>query len=610
MMRRHSGSSRSDASEIHIRQSAHGFRAHGLQPRPGMTIVRLGLAALLAAAPVAAGAQTAAPIIADAARIHPVLARHGLVASQEARATRVGVEILKAGGNAVDAAVAVGFALAVTLPRAGNIGGGGFMLVHLAGRNETLAIDYRETAPAATTRDVFLDQAGEADPKKSRDSGLAVGVPGTVAGFALAHEKYGSGKFTLAQLIAPALALARNGFMVEDDLADSLPRAAERLTRWLSTRKIFATADGSVLRGGDLLIQSDLAATLAAIAERGPRAFYQGEIAEKIAAAVREAGGRMTAGDLSGYRAIERRPVRGRYRGHEVFSMPPPSSGGVHLVQILNILEGFDLRSSGPGAAATLHPMLEAMKLAYADRAEFLGDPDFVQVPAMGLVSKRYAERLRTRIDLARAKPAREIKPGALLGPEPDQTTHYSIVDADGNAVANTYTLNFSYGLGLVAEGTGILLNNELDDFAAKPGVPNAYGLVGGDANAPGPRKRPLSSMSPTIVLKDGRVFLVTGTPGGSRIITTVLQVMSNVIDHGMNVAEATIEPRIHHQWLPDQVVAERGFSPDTIRLLASLGHSVAVGNTSGSAHSIMRTPEGWAGAADSRQRGTLVAGY
>jgi gamma-glutamyltranspeptidase / glutathione hydrolase len=575
-----------------------------------MTIVRLGLAALLAAAPVAAGAQTAAPIIADAARIHPVLARHGLVASQEARATRVGVEILKAGGNAVDAAVAVGFALAVTLPRAGNIGGGGFMLVHLAGRNETLAIDYRETAPAATTRDVFLDQAGEADPKKSRDSGLAVGVPGTVAGFALAHEKYGSGKFTLAQLIAPALALARNGFMVEDDLADSLPRAAERLTRWLSTRKIFATADGSVLRGGDLLIQSDLAATLAAIAERGPRAFYQGEIAEKIAAAVREAGGRMTAGDLSGYRAIERRPVRGRYRGHEVFSMPPPSSGGVHLVQILNILEGFDLRSSGPGAAATLHPMLEAMKLAYADRAEFLGDPDFVQVPAMGLVSKRYAERLRTRIDLARAKPAREIKPGALLGPEPDQTTHYSIVDADGNAVANTYTLNFSYGLGLVAEGTGILLNNELDDFAAKPGVPNAYGLVGGDANAPGPRKRPLSSMSPTIVLKDGRVFLVTGTPGGSRIITTVLQVMSNVIDHGMNVAEATIEPRIHHQWLPDQVVAERGFSPDTIRLLASLGHSVAVGNTSGSAHSIMRTPEGWAGAADSRQRGTLVAGY
>jgi gamma-glutamyltranspeptidase/glutathione hydrolase len=451
-----------------------------------MTIVRIALAAaLFAAAPLAAHAQAPAPIIADAARIHPVLARHGMVASQEARATRVGVEILKAGGNAVDAAVAVGFALAVTLPRAGNIGGGGFMLVHLAGRNETVAIDYRETAPAATTRDVFLDPAGEADPKKSRESGLAVGVPGTVAGLALAHEKYGSGKFTLSDLIAPALALARNGFMIEDDLADSLPRAAARLTRWPSTRKIFAASDGSVLRGGDLLIQADLAGTLAAIAERGPRTFYEGEIAERIAAAVREAGGRMTADDLAAYRAVERAPVRGRYRGHEVLSMPPPSSGGVHLVQILNILEGFDLRTSGPGAAATLHPMLEAMKLAYADRSEFLGDPDFVQVPVAGLVSNRYAERLRGRIDAARAKPAREIKPGALLGPEGDQTTHYSVVDAAGNAVANTYTINFSYGLGLVAEGTGVLLNNELDDFAAKPGVPNAYGLVGGDANEP-----------------------------------------------------------------------------------------------------------------------------
>jgi gamma-glutamyltranspeptidase/glutathione hydrolase len=290
--------------------------------------------------------------------------------------------------------------------------------------------------------------------------------------------------------------------------------------------------------------------------------------------------------------------------------MPPPSSGGVHLVQILNVLEGFDLRAGGGGAAATLHPMIEAMKLAYADRAEFLGDPDFVRVPVTALTSKRYAERLRARIDPARAKPAREIKPGALLNPEGDQTTHYSVVDSAGNAVANTYTINFSYGLGLVAEGTGVLLNNELDDFAAKPGAPNAYGLVGGDANAPGPRKRPLSSMSPTIVLKDGRAFLVTGTPGGSRIITTVLQVMSNVIDHGMNIAEATLAPRIHHQWLPDEVTAERGFSPDTIRLLEALGHSVGVGNTSGSAHSIMRTQEGWAGAADTRQRGTLAAGY
>jgi gamma-glutamyltranspeptidase / glutathione hydrolase len=581
-----------------------------MQPQAPMTIrIVAALACLALLAPCPAPAQTVAPILSDAARIHPVPAKHGMVASQEARATRVGVEILKAGGNAVDAAVAVGFALAVTLPRAGNIGGGGFMLVHLAERNQTVAIDYRETAPAATTREVFLDEKGEADPKKSRDSGLAVGVPGTVAGFALAHEKYGSGKFTFAELIAPALALARAGFMVEDDLADSLPRAGARLTRWPSTRKIFGTADGGVLHGGDLLIQADLAGVLAAIAERGPRAFYEGEIAEKIVAAVREAGGLMAADDLRNYRAIERAPVRGSYRGYEIASMPPPSSGGVHLVQILNILEGFDLQASG-AAAATLHPMIEAMKLAYADRSEFLGDPDFLRVPVAALTSKRYAERLRAKIDPARARPAREIRPGALLGQEGDQTTHYSVVDAQGNAVANTYTINFSYGLGLVAEGTGILLNNELDDFAAKPGAPNAYGLVGGDANAPGPRKRPLSSMSPTIVRRDGRVVLVTGTPGGSRIISTVLQVISNVIDHGMNIAEATIAPRIHHQWLPDEVLAERGLSPDTVRLLQARGHSVRESLTSGSVHSIMAAPGGWAGAADTRQRGTLAAGY
>jgi gamma-glutamyltranspeptidase/glutathione hydrolase len=568
----------------------------------------LSLFVLLVQGP--ARAQTIAPIISDAARIHPVVARHGMVASQEARATRIGVEILKGGGNAVDAAVAVGFALAVTLPRAGNIGGGGFMLVHLAERNESVAIDYRETAPAATTRDVFLDAQGNADPAKSRDSGLSVGVPGTVAGLALAHAKYGSGKFTFSELIAPALALARGGFMVEEDLADTLPRAQARLTRWSSTRKIFANADGGVLRGGDLLVQADLAGSLAAIAQDGPRAFYQGEIAEKLVAAVRTAGGRMTRADLAAYRALERPAVRGSYRGYDVVSMPPPSSGGVHLIQILNILEGIPLRDSAAESAATLHLMIEAMKLAYADRAEFLGDPDFVPVPVTRLTAKRYAAALRARIDPERAKAAREIRPGALMGHEGDNTTHYSVVDAAGNAVANTYTLNFSYGLGLVADGTGILLNNELDDFAAKSGVPNAYGLVGGEANAPGPGKRPLSSMSPTIVLKDGRPFLVTGSPGGSRIITTVLQVLLNVVDHGMNVAEAVLAPRLHHQWLPDEVLAEGGFSPDTLRLLAARGHAVTVGNTTGSAHSILVTPEGLTAAADTRQRGTLAAGY
>jgi gamma-glutamyltranspeptidase/glutathione hydrolase len=572
-----------------------------------------GFAALYLALVPLALAQTAppapAPIITQPSRFQPVVARNGMVATQEKRATRVGVEILKAGGNAVDAAVAVGFALAVTHPQAGNIGGGGFMLVHLASRNETIAIDYRETAPAAMTRDVFLDHKGDADPAKSRDSALGVGVPGTVAGLALAHEKYGSGKFTLAQLVAPATTLAREGFAVDDDLADSLPRAQPRLARWPASAKIFLRGDRALTRG-DRLVQEDLAASLQAIAEGGPRAFYEGPLAGKMIAALTASGGIMTLDDLKSYQAIERPAVRGNYRGYQVASMPPPSSGGVHLLQILNILEGFGLRGSGSGSAATLHLMIEAMKPAYADRAEFLGDPAFVKVPVAGLISKRYADGQRATIDPERARPAQAIRAGNPAAHEGDNTTHYSVVDREGNAVANTYTLNFSYGLGLVAEGTGILLNNELDDFAAKAGVPNAYGLVGGDANAPGPGKRPLSSMSPTIVLRDGRVFLVTGTPGGSRIITMVLQVILNVIDHQMNVAEAITAPRIHHQWLPDQAFAERGFSPDTLRLLEQKGHKVVTGATFGSANSILVTPEGLTGAADPRQRGTLAEGY
>jgi gamma-glutamyltranspeptidase/glutathione hydrolase len=568
----------------------------------------LGFALL---APHFAAAQDATPIIAESARVHPVLAPHGMVASQEALATRIGVEVLQGGGNAVDAAVAVGFALAVTLPRAGNLGGGGFMLIHLAAAKQTVAIDYRETAPAAAMRDMFLDAAGNADPVKSRDSGLAVGVPGTVAGLALAHAKYGSGKFALGELMRPAIRLARDGVAVDDDLADSLPRARERLARWPASARIFLRAGGDALGRGDSLRQPDLAATLGSIAEHGPDAFYRDVTAERIVAAVAAAGGVMTRDDLTAYRAVVREPVRGTYRGYEVVSMPPPSSGGVHLVELLNILEGFALRESGAGADATLHPMIEAMKLVYADRAAYLGDPDFVRVPISGLTAKTYAERLRAKIDPMRAKPAREIAPGKPPGAEGDNTTHFSVIDRDGNAVSNTYTLNFSYGLGLVADGTGVLLNNELDDFAAKADVPNAYGLVGGDANAPGPRKRPLSSMSPTIVLKDSKPFLITGSPGGSRIITTVLQVLLNVIDHGMNIAEAVSAPRIHHQWLPDVVMAERGFSPDTLRLLEARGHSVKIGATSGSANSIMAWPEGgWAGATDTRQRGTLAAGH
>jgi len=571
-------------------------------------------AACWAFAGTLAYAQTAppaqAPILTSTARFLPVVAKNGMVASQEKRATHVGVEILKAGGNAVDAAVAVGFALAVTHPQAGNIGGGGFMLVHIAKSNETVAIDYRETAPAAMTRDVFLAANGEADPKKSRDSALGVGVPGTVAGLALAHEKYGSGRFTLAQLIAPAIRLAREGFEVDDELADTLPRAQLRLARWPASAKIFLKGDGAPLGRGDRLVQNDLAASLETIAANGPRACYEGPLAHKIVASVRANGGIMTLDDLKNYQAIVRPIVRGSYRGYDIASMPPPSSGGVHLIQILNILEGFPLRETGADSAATYHLMIEAMKPAYADRAQFLGDPAFVKVPVAGLTSKRYAAELRGKIDPEHARPAQEVRAGNPAAYEGDNTTHFSVVDSDGNAVANTYTLNFFYGLGLVADGTGIVLNNELDDFAAKAGAPNAFGLVGSEANAPGPGKRPLSSMSPTIVFRDGRVFLVTGTHGGSRIITMVAQVILNVIDHQMNIAEAVAAPRIHHQWLPDQVDAESGLSPDTIRLLEARGHKIVVGRTFGSANSIMVTPEGLTGAADPRQRGTLAEGY
>ncbi|MGE7154455.1 gamma-glutamyltransferase [Methylorubrum rhodesianum] len=552
------------------------------------------------------------PIQSDEARLLPVLASRGMVSSQDALATRVGVEILRKGGNAVDAAVAVGFALAVTLPRAGNLGGGGFMMVHRAAAEDrvadTIAIDYRETAPAASTADMFLNPQGEPDRAASTRSGKAVGVPGTVRGLAEAHRRYGSGKFTLAELIAPAERLARDGIPVESGLADSLPRAAGLLGQWPSSRAVFFEG-GHVLPRGATLRQTDLADTLKAIAERGPDAFYEGPIAQKIAAAVQGAGGIMTAADLAAYRPEIRTPVRGRYRGYEIVSMPPPSSGGVHLIEILNILEGYDLAGMGAGSAGALHMLAEAMKPAYADRATWLGDPARTKVPVAGLTAKAYAATLREKIDPERAKTAAEVSAGNPLPHESDQTTHFSVVDAEGNAVSNTYTLNFSYGIGLVAEGTGVLLNNEMDDFSAKTGARNAYGLVGGEANAVAPGARPLSSMTPTFVFRDGKLFLVTGSPGGSRIITTVLQVIVNVLDFRMNLAQAVAAPRIHHQWQPDVLMAEEGISPDTIALLRAKGHNVKVGATSGSANSVMAEDGLLAGASDPRQRGTLAEG-
>lgn len=571
-----------------------------------LVVTRAGLAQ---PAPPSAPAD-ARPIIAGPARIHPVLAPNGMVASQEAQATRIGVDVLRRGGNAVDAAVAVGFALAVTLPRAGNLGGGGFMLVHLAARNETVAIDYRETAPAAATPTMFLGPDGEPDPKLSRESGLGAGVPGTVAGLAEAHRRYGSGRMSLAELIAPAIRLAREGIAVEADLADSLPVIAPRLARFPSSARIFLRPDGTPLRPGDRLVQEDLARTLEAIAQQGPAGFYEGATASRIVAALAAHGGIMTPEDLRTYRPVIREVVRGRYRGYEVASMPPPSSGGVHLIQLLNLLEPLALGQRGHNSAETIHLMVEAMKLAYADRAQFLGDPDSVRIPVRGLTSRAYADILRALIDPARARPSADIRAGDPAPHEGEQTTHFSVVDREGNAVANTYTLNFSYGLGLVAEGTGVLLNNEMDDFAARAGATNAFGLVQGAANLPGPGKRPLSSMTPTILFRDGKVAMVTGSPGGSRIITITLQTILNVIDHGMNIAQAVIAPRVHHQWLPDAIDVEEGLSVDTLALLAARGHRIVPRGTFGNVNAIVAVPGGWAGAADTRQRGTLAAGH
>jgi len=566
--------------------------------------------ALVAASLVSAAAQEGRGFYKPPApgTYQSVHAEHGLVVAQEKISARIGADILKRGGNAVDASVATGFAMAVSYPRAGNIGGGGFMVIHLAKTNEDIAIDYRETAPNAARRDMFLGTDGKPDPAKSRDSALGIGVPGTVAGLALALEKYGSGKFTLAELLQPAIALAHDGFVVSDDLADTLPQWYRRLAKWPASAKVFARADGTALHEGDKLVQSDLAATLSAIAEQGPRGFYQGPVAERLAQAITDAGGIMTTDDLKSYAAVIRTPIRGTYRGYDIVSMPQPSSGGVVLVETLNFLEGFPLADMAQGSAPSLHLLIEAMKRGYADRARYLGDPSFVNAPITALTSKDYAAKVRAGIDPDHATPSAQIQAAALQPHEGNNTTHFSVVDDAGNAVANTYTLNFSYGVGLIAEGTGVLLNNELDDFTAAPGAANAFGLVGYEANLPGPGKRPLSSMSPTIVLKDGKPVLVTGSPGGSRIISTVLQVIVNVLDYKMDLAAAIAFPRLHHQWLPDEVRVEPGFSVEVLDVLKEKGHRVVESMGYSSANSILVTANGLLGAPDPRTRGAEAA--
>ncbi|MCP4322324.1 MAG: gamma-glutamyltransferase [Alteromonadales bacterium] len=571
-------------------------------------LISLFFASLSYATPPPANTPKQTAIYSNISIHHPVWAKSAMVATQEALATQIGVDILKQGGNAVDAAVAVGYALAVTLPRAGNLGGGGFMLVYLNKENKAIAIDYREKAPANASRDMYLDETGKVQNQLSRFTGLAVGVPGTVMGLELARKKYGT--FSREKLIAPAIKLAKQGIIVTPDLASSLNRALPRLSKWPTSQQIFYKTNGKSYQVGELLKQLDLANSLQAISQQGEKAFYQGDIAKNISESVQQAGGLISLNDMNNYHAVERQPVKGNYRGYQVLSMPPPSSGGIHIVQLLNMLENYPLSEYGFNSAKTIHLMSESMRRAYADRASYLGDSDFVDVPLKALTSKDYAKQLTQKINLNKATDSQTIKAGKVTPYESNQTTHFSIVDKWGNAVSNTYTLNFSYGMGLVAKGTGILLNNEMDDFSSKPGEPNGYGLIGGEANAIEAHKRPLSSMSPTILLKDNQPYLVTGTPGGSRIITTTLQIILNVLDHKMNIAQATASPRIHHQWLPDYIRYEQGISPDTIELLEAKGHKLKQQVTMGSTQTIMRNENGVYGASDPRTPSALSLGY
>jgi gamma-glutamyltranspeptidase/glutathione hydrolase len=527
-----------------------------------------------------------------------------MVVSREANATDAGVAVLKAGGNAIDAAAAVGLALAVTHPSAGNLGGGGFLLVRFADGRTTF-IDFRERAPLQATRDMYLDKDG----KPTRDSltgWRAPGVPGTVRGLEYAQRKYGKAKW--ADVVAPSVKLAREGFVVSYGLAQGL-KSAKNLAQFAESKRIFQK-NGAFYAAGEKLVQPELAAVLERIQKLGGRDFYEGETARIFAAEMARNGGLITLDDLKQYAVAERKTLEGEYRGYKILTAPPPSSGGVGILQMLGVLEKTGYEKQGAGSAAAIHYTAEAMRRFYADRAEHLADPDFWPVPVSKLLSPVYVGKLRASIDPEKATSSDAVKAGDLRTMESAETTHYSIVDAEGNCVAVTYTLNGGYGSGVTVPGLGFLLNNEMDDFSVKPGAPNMYGAIGGEANAIQPRKRPLSSMAPTIVLKDGKPFLVVGTPGGTRILTSVMQVIQNVIDFRMNVQDAVNFPRFHHQWRPDKLQMEPQFSPDTRKLLEQRGHSVETVRTICEMAVIQFEEGGWlAGAADPRVEGK-AAGY
>lgn len=564
----------------------------------------------VSASPALAFDTTKQPAIIDyKERFLPVVAQHGMVAGPEKLAAEIGTKILRQGGNAVDAAVATGFALAVSYPRAGNLGGGGFMLIHLADEKRQTLIDYREKAPAAATRDMFLNDEGSVDRNRAYFSHQSAGVPGTVAGLLYALEKYGT--MSRKQILKPAIALAKQGFPVSFALNYEITKRAGTLKKNPAASAVFFKKDGSTYALNDLWRQPDLAKTLRKIARDGRDGFYSGPVAQRIVTDMEQNGGLITKADLRDYRAIERAPVTGTYRGFEIVATPPPSSGGVHIIQMLNILEGYNLQAMGHNSAAYLHHLTEAMKRAYADRSEYLGDSDFVDVPVAGLTDKTYAQRLRKSISPNQASLAAQIAPGQPTATESTDTTHFTVADRHGNVVSNTYTLNFSFGSHIMVPGTGMLLNNEMADFAGSPGKANVYGLVQGERNKIEAGKRPLSSMTPTLVLRDGQPWLATGSPGGSQIITTVLQTILNAMEFDMNIATAAASPRIHHQWQPDILRVEQGVSPDTIKLLRDMGHTVQVSKrTIGRTQSIMLENSWLLGATDTRRPGGWVAGY
>ncbi len=552
-----------------------------------------------------------------AAPLRPVHARRAMVASVHELASRAGVEMMQAGGNAVDAAVATGFALAVVHPQAGNLGGGGFLLFRKAD-GEVRFLDFREKAPAAATENMYLDAQGNVIEGASLVGYKSIGVPGSVAGLVYAEKKYG--KLSLEKVMAPAIKLARDGFPLAWEDAEDLKD--ERLAKFAESKRIFQR-NGKYYQAGEILKQPELARTLERIA-KNPDDFYRGAMARELAAAMAKGGGLITADDLAQYEVKEREPIRGTYRGYDIISAPPPSSGGVALVEILNILEGFDLAKLGNRSAQAAHLTVEAFRRAFYDRSEFMGDPDFARVPVAQLIDKRYAEAWRETIDLNRATPSKDLKRPSVFNElervaqlhlpvilEPANTTHFSVVDPEGNAVAVTTTLNDTLGSRVTAEGLGFLLNDEMDDFTSKPGVPNTYGLIQGPANAISAGKRPLSAMTPTIVLKDGKLFLVLGSPGGPTIITTVANILMGVVDFGLNIQESVNAPRFHHQWLPDAIRVEDRLSPDTMDLLRSKGHKLDVEGFWGDGECIMVDPKTGErlGASDGRNNGKAV-GY